>query len=124
MKILDYKIEGLTLAITNMEKMLSFYSKVFNMQFTEKEMYDSKLYASTWGGLELLFCPAHIAGNKATQNRHQFDIVINNIQKIIATAKQHGGKTMDELVEDKYCKSIGVFDPDNNSIIFKEFKKQ
>ncbi len=37
MKILDYKIEGLTLAITNMEKMLSFYSKVFNMQFTEKK---------------------------------------------------------------------------------------
>ncbi len=86
-------------------------------------MYDSKLYASTWGGLELLFCTANIANNTATQNKHQFDIVVNDIQKIIITAKQYGGKTMGELVEDKYCKSIGIFDPDNNSIVFKQIIK-
>ena len=58
----DYQIEGMTMAITNMEQMLDFYSNTFNILFTEKEMYDSKLYSGVWGAFNLLFCPAKIAG--------------------------------------------------------------
>ena len=66
------------MAITNMQKMLAFYSNVFQIEFTEKEMYGSHLYSGIWGELNLLFCPAEIAQNTAEQNRHQFDIEVSD----------------------------------------------
>lgn len=33
----DYQIEGMTIAITNMEQMLNFYSNTFKIQFTVKK---------------------------------------------------------------------------------------
>ena len=118
----DYQIEGLTMAITNMEQMLDFYSNVFKIQFEEKEMYDSKLYSGAWGGLNLLFCPAEIAGNTAVQNRHQFDIVISDLKKIVELTTKYGGKPMGEIVKDEYSWSIGIYDPDKNSILFKQLQ--
>lgn len=118
----DYKIAGLTIAITKMEEMLRFYSKTFNISFSAIEMYGSKLYSGEWGELKLLFCPAEIAQNKAVQNRHQFDIEILDIQKIIEITKKYGGTLMGEMVEDDFSKSIGIYDPDKNSIVFKQLK--
>ncbi|NAS31887.1 hypothetical protein GTQ40_12945 [Flavobacteriaceae bacterium R38] len=118
-----YSIQGMTMAITNMEKMLSFYSNVFDIQFEEKEMYNSKLYTGIWGGLNLLFCPAEIAQNTATQNRHQFDIIVSDIQKTIYLAIQHGGETIGDIFEDASSLSIGIYDPDKNSITFKQLKE-
>ncbi|MEM9078232.1 MAG: VOC family protein [Bacteroidota bacterium] len=117
-----YKIEGMTMAITNMRQMLDFYSNTFNIQFTEREMYGSRLYSGVWGGLNLLFCPAEIARNTADQNRHQFDIVVSDLHKTIEITTKYGGKTMGEMVEDEYLSSIGIYDPDENSILFKQIK--
>jgi len=122
MEKVDYKIEGMTMAITNMEPMLDFYANVFNIEFEEKEMYNSKLYSGVWGGLNLLFCPAEIAGNKAVQNRHQFDIVVSDLPKVVELTAKHGGKPMGEIVEGESAWSIGIYDPDKNSILFKQLK--
>ena len=78
-----YEIQGMTMAITNMQQMLDFYSNVFKIHFTEKKMYNSKLYSGLWGELNLLFCPAEIARNTAVQNRHQFDILVSDLQNTI-----------------------------------------
>jgi len=117
-----YNIQGITIAITNMKQMLAFYSNVFDIQFEEREMYGSKLYSGIWGGLNLLFCPAEIAQNTATQNRHQFDITVSDVQKTIELVLKYKGNTMGEISEDKTTLSIGVYDPDKNSIIFKQLK--
>ncbi len=119
----SYQIEGMTIAITNMERMLEFYSKVFDIDFSEKEMYNSKLYSGHWGGLDLLFCPAEIAGNTAIQNRHQFDIIVSDLEAIIEVATKYGGKTMGGIVENEDIRNVGIYDPDKNSILFKQLKK-
>ncbi len=119
----NYEIEGMTMAITEMDSMLKFYSNIFNIHFTEKEMYGSKLYSGTWGGLNLLFCPAEIAGNTAEQNRHQFDIVVPELPKLVQLVIQNGGTLMGEIVEDDQSLSVGVYDPDKNSILFKQLKE-
>lgn len=119
----DYQIEGLTMAITNMEQMLDFYSNTFKIQFAEKEMYDAKLYSGVWGGLNLLFCPAKIARNTADQNRHQFEIVVADLEQIIEVTSKHGGKPIGGMAEDENSRSIGIYDPDNNSMLFKQLKK-
>lgn len=118
----DYQIEGLTLAVRNMEQMLDFYATVFHIEFVEKVMYESKLYSGIWGGLNLLFCPAELAENTAMQNRHQFDIVVPDLHKLIELTTKHGGELMGEVVEDEKSLSIGIYDPDQNSILFKQVK--
>lgn len=119
---MNYQIQGLTMAITNMEAMLDFYMHVFNMTFIEKKMNENHLYSTVWSGLDLLFCPAYLAGIKATQNRHQMDIIVENINKVIDKAIEFGGKMMGEVVEDENSKSVGIYDPDGNSILFVEMK--
>ncbi|MEM9548862.1 MAG: VOC family protein [Bacteroidota bacterium] len=119
---INYHIEGMTIAITNMEEMLKFYSEVFGIEFTLQKMFESNLYSGKWGDLNVLFCPASLAGNTAEQNRHQFDIVVSDLDKTIQAAVENGGKKMGEIVEDDASRSIGIYDPDKNSILFKEVK--
>lgn len=116
----NYTIEGMTIAITNMEKMLDFYSNIFHIQFHEKEMYGAKLYEGQWGNLKLLFCPAALAGNTATQNRHQFDILVADLPALVERAKKFGGTPMGNIDKNEVFWSVGIYDPDNNSLVFKE----
>ncbi|MEM7297350.1 MAG: VOC family protein [Bacteroidota bacterium] len=119
---IDYTIEGMTLAVHQMDKMIQFYSNVFNIQFEAKEMFDNTLYSGTWGDLKVLFCPAELAGNEARQNRHQFDIITTNLEGCIDNVKMNGGSLMGEISEDDNMKSIGIYDPDHNSIVLKQPK--
>jgi len=122
MKTDDYQFEGMTMAVTNMDAMLTFYKSVFNVEFEEQEMYGTKLYQGKWGQLNLLFCPAHIAQNTAKQNRHQFDFVVDDLDELIKQVELAGGELMGEITEDEGGRSIGVYDPDRNSILFKQYK--
>ena len=120
--MIAYKIEGVTIAVTNMEAMRTFYEKLFGIDFEEKRLFGSLLYSGYWGILNLLLCPAEIAKNSATQNRHQFEIIVQDIQKAIKLAVRNGGTKMGEISEDKDCWSIGIYDPDNNSMVLKQTK--
>lgn len=93
------------------------------MKFIERKINDKLLYSTVWSGLDLLFCPADLAGIEAKQNRHQMDITVENIKKVIDIAITYGGKLMGEVVEDENSKSVGIYDPDGNSILFVEMKK-
>ncbi len=119
---MDYQITGMTMAIVNMEEMVNFYSHVFGIEFESKEMLGARLYSGVWGGFKLLFCPAELAGNTAKQNRHQFDIVVSDLEEVMALAEKHGGVLMGKVTEDTRSWSIGIYDPDRNSILFKEQK--
>jgi len=123
LRSLEYKMNGMTIAVTNMEQMLDFYSNVFKIEFTKEELYEAKLYSGIWGDLNLLFCPAEIAKNTAKQNRHQFDIVVSDLNKIIKLTMKYGGELIGRITEDEYSWNIGIYDPDRNSILFKQLKK-
>jgi predicted enzyme related to lactoylglutathione lyase len=117
---MQYKIQGMTMSITNMETMLDFYMNMFNMTFVEKKMNGNYLYSTTWSGLDLLFIPAELTKIQANQNRHQIDVIVEDIEKVIDTALKFGGRIIGKLVEDENSKSVGVYDPDGNSILFVE----
>ncbi len=119
----EYKVVGMTQAVVRMEEMLNFYSKVFDIQFSEMEMHGHKLYSGAWGDLKILFCPAELAGNKAVQNRHQFDIIVPSLELTADIVNNNGGELMGEIVEDEYFRSLGVYDPDKNTLVFKEVLK-
>lgn len=117
------KIEGITIAVVDIAEMLNFYQNVFGIKFEELNMHNSKLYIGKWDNLNLLFCPAEIAGNSAEQNRHQLDMVVSDLKKTIKTIKAFGGFLLDKIQEDENSLSLGIYDPDQNSIQFKQYKK-
>lgn len=117
-------IEGMTVAVTNMKPMLEFYTGVFEMKFEPIELYGSTLYSSRLDALKVLFCPAEVASNTAKQNRHQFDIIVQDLDNLMERALQFGGSLLGEVVEDDASKSVGIYDPDGNSILFKEMKSK
>lgn len=119
---IDYEIEGMTIAVTNMTQMLDFYTHTFGIQFEERELSGFKLYSGVWGEMKLLFCPAELAGNKATQNRHQFDVIVSNLEEIESITTAYGGLPMGDKTEREGVWTLGIYDPDKNSILFKVLK--
>ena len=114
------RIEGFTLAVMDIEKMARFYNAIFDSGLQPREMFGSKLYQGQFCGLQLLLCPAEVAANSAEQNRHQFNIVVKDLDRFLERAIETGAETIGEVVEDLGYRSIGLYDPDRNSMVVKE----
>ncbi|MEO1049938.1 MAG: VOC family protein [Bacteroidota bacterium] len=116
----NYNIEGLTIAVSDMQAMLAFYRHVFGIQFEEQEMYGMKLYSGQWECLKLLLCPAELADVKVDQNRHQFDIIVEDVDAMVKKAVSVGGSQFGGEQTTANEKVIAVKDPDDNSIVLKQ----
>lgn len=113
-------IKGLTIATVDMDKMVNFYTKVFGVEFTSIENYGIVLYQGKWGELDVLFCPTEIAGISATENRHQFDVVVEDLDHTVKVVEANGGQLLQEVTETETGRSVGIYDPDKNSIVLME----
>ena len=115
-------IEGMSMAISNVQPMLDFYSNIFKIKFEKRNGFDTTMYFAKWRGLKLLFVPTKLAGEEGSkiQNKHQFDIIVPDINLLISSAKRYGGKITGALIDDGIQKTIHVKDPDGNTFIFKQ----
>lgn len=118
-----FEVEGLTLEVFKMDEMLAFYTNVFNIHFKVQEMYGVNLYAGNFDHLKLLLCPAELAQNKAKQNRHQFDIIVFDLEAILERVLDFGGEMIGAISETNDFKSVGIYDPDQNSMVLKEWQE-
>lgn len=117
----NYSIEGMTVAVTNMDAMIKFYANVFDIQFVPFKIDEFTLFAGKWDSMNILFCPAKLAQNKAKQNRHQFDLVVDDMDEMIKQSLENGGELLSEKQEDGDMISASVYDPDHNSIVYKQY---
>ncbi|WP_394749250.1 VOC family protein [Spongiimicrobium salis] len=115
-------ITGMTIAIVQMEAMLKFYTAVFDLHFTPSQMMGHTLYHGKWGALSLQFCPAELAGNSATQNKHQLDVLVEDIHSCIQKVTENQGSCMAEISEDDKAYRVGIYDPDGNSLVLQQLK--
>lgn len=113
-------VASMTIAVTQMKAMVNFYTQVFGIEFKANENYGITLYNGKLGEINLQFCPADIAGISATENRHQLDIVVSDLNKAIEAVEANGGQLLQEVVETETAKSVGVYDPDGNSVVLVE----
>lgn len=116
----EYHLQGITLAATDMNAMLTFYKGVFNVDFEEVEVDGYTLYQGRWLDNSLLICPAEFAGNHSEQTRHQLDITVPDLDDVIEKVKNYGGEIIDEVTLSENKRSIGIYDPDKNSMILIE----
>ncbi|MEP0985498.1 VOC family protein [Ekhidna sp.] len=111
------KITRITLAVTEMEQMVKFYENVFQIHFEQVRMFDTILYRSSLGGLELLLCPASIAQNTAKQNRHQLNLEVDNLELALSKVKKFHGTKMGDSNQKHGQIEVGIKDPDGNSMV-------
>ncbi len=105
------QIERITLAVTDMEKMVSFYNNVFNTQLQPSGEY---FYRGTFVGFDFLLCPNDIAQVEAKTNRHQMRLTVHDVSEFGAWVKAAGGTVINEGTNGTR-KIIGVRDPEGNS---------
>ena len=112
------QIKGFTLAVTDMDKMKTFYSNVFNVNFEAKELGGEVLYEGKLGQLDILLCPAALAKNTAKQNRHQFDIWVTALDDILENTRAYGG----HIMAHDHPQAASIKDPDGNDITLHQRK--
>ncbi|GAB4238141.1 MAG: hypothetical protein Tsb0034_13590 [Ekhidna sp.] len=118
----NIRISGMTLAVTDMQKMVDFYENVFSLTFKAVQMYGATLFEAQAGNVKVLFCPAEIAQNTATQNRHQLAFQVRNLENLLPTIKKYHGELMGDPTEQDGVLQVGIKDPDNNSMVLKQFR--
>ncbi len=114
------KLTGITLAVTDMDRMIKFYRHLLKIEFNAVEMYGAELYESKIEGMKILFCPAAIARNTATQNRLQLELEVTDLDVLLSDILQLGGEILGEKQQEGSFIQVGIKDPDNNSIVLKQ----
>jgi len=119
-------IEGMSMAINKVQPMLDFYSHIFNIKFEKRQGFDTEMYFAKWRGLKLLFVPVVLAGEEGAvvQNKHQFDVIVQDMDQLISRVNRYGGKVTGALIDDGIQKTIHAKDPDGNTFIFKQNLKK
>ena len=119
---IQYEVTGLTLAVDSMDLMLDFYTNVFNVNFVNLNKMDAKLYQGKWGDLLLLLCPADLAEIEVKENRHQFNLNVNDLDQAVELVLANGGTVKKEGKAIPGIRAVTVFDPDGNSIVLRVFE--
>jgi len=114
------KLNQITLAVFSMESMIAFYRGVFGLDFREEEMAGYVLYRAEMSGFDLLLCPAELAGNDATQNRHQLHLSVKDLAHLMEQVPKRGGSVLQEIVDHGLYREAAIRDPDKNSIVLRE----
>jgi len=65
-------------------------------------------------------CPADIAHNTATQNRHQLEFEVENLVSLLEEVETFGGTIFDQQLENAKVVQAAIYDPDQNSIVLKQ----
>jgi len=109
-------IDKITIAIENIKDTIEFYSGTFDLELTEIDCGDFKMYTGAINGIQLLFCPKSIAGVTATENTIQLRFVVANIESTIEQGINLGGTILNNIQDDNGIRTAALRDPDGNSI--------
>ena len=117
------RIHRITMAVSDMQKMVQFYNAVFASNLTPFtpalfEEQGAVFYRGSLAGVNLLMCPNEIAGVEAVTNRQQFNFAVDDVFAVMRIALTSGGEQIDgpRIVEGVITASVR--DPDGNSIEF------
>jgi predicted enzyme related to lactoylglutathione lyase len=108
------KLMRVTLAITDMPAMVTFYNHVLDAHL--EPVTDTPFYRGAIAGIDVLFCPNAIAGVDAQQNRQQFRFLVNNLGERLERITHYGGQILQTQIEQDGSRLIGVRDPDGNTL--------
>lgn len=111
------RLDRITIAVGNQERMVNFYSQLFQTSFTAIDCGSFTLHRGRVAdGLELQFCPKEVAGIAATQNIHQLRFVVPDLGRHLAAAVDAGGELLGDVTSEGGRRLGSLRDPDGNSL--------
>jgi predicted enzyme related to lactoylglutathione lyase len=114
------KLNQITLAVFSMEAMVTFYRQIFGLIFRKEEMAGYTLFRAEVNGFDMLFCPAELAGNDASSNRHQLHLSVKDLAHLMEQVPKHGGSVLQEIVDHGLYREAAIRDPDQNSLVLRQ----
>jgi hypothetical protein len=70
---------------------VNFYRNLFGSTFEPLDVMGYELYTGRLLGMDFLFTPNAIAGVEAKQSRHQFDVVVADMESALRRVVESGG---------------------------------
>ncbi|MBS4196853.1 VOC family protein [Lederbergia citri] len=119
---ISFAISQITIAYNQENEMVDFYNHLFNADLKPLKAGDFIFYKGKIGEIGLLFCPNEMLGIKAEKNNIQFTVQVPNLEEILSKVSQYGGKQIQEINREESKSSVGISDPDGNSIELLEIK--
>lgn len=110
------RIDKVVIAVTDLDRMGTFYVEVFGAKLKDVDLGGAKLKAGTLGSLEFVLCPKEVAGVQADQNTIQLRFVVEDITRAVEAATKAGGQVIDAVRSADGAKTAAVRDPDGNSV--------
>lgn len=111
------EIGKITIAVTNTEQMVAFYKNVYKCELKEFDVNGTTLYSGQIAGVKILLCPNSLAGVKAEQNRHQFDYIVKDLDRLVSFALASGGALQGKVEVIRDQKTATIVDPDGNTTV-------
>ena len=107
------RVVRVTLAVDDPESMVAFYNQAFGCGLSGRA--GSPLFVGQFAGLEFQLCPNSVAGVVAEQNRHQFRVAVEDVERITASVISAGGSLVNRT-GDGALEVVGISDPEGNTL--------
>lgn len=111
-----FAITKLTIAYNRGEEMVRFYNNLFTADLKPIQVGGFTFYKGVIAGLILLFCPNEMLRIKAEKNNIQFTVQVDCLDEILSKVIQLGGNQIQEVSRSEYEATVGITDPDGNTI--------
>ena len=96
---MSISIDNVTLCATNMNEMVVFYSAVLDAKLEQFEPFPNFIsFRGKLGILDFQIVSNEIAQVQASQNRQQFQFIVDDVTMTIETALANGGTLIDEAL--------------------------
>ncbi|MGP1908445.1 VOC family protein [Metabacillus sp. JX24] len=117
-----FSISQITIAYNQEYEMVDFYNQLLNANLSSFKVGEFRFYKGKIGGIGLLFCPNEMLGIKSEKNNIQFTVQVSNLEEVLSKVSQCGGKQIQGINREESRSSVGILDPDGNSIELLEIK--
>ncbi|MBS1911298.1 MAG: hypothetical protein JST22_04875 [Bacteroidetes bacterium] len=112
-----FRLDRVSLATINTEGMVQFYQRVFEMRFKKLPIEGAYIYTGRIFGVDFVFIPNEVAKVRADRNRHEFNVVVPDIDVAVKRVVNTGGTLLKGPSNGDTERSATVTDPDGNSLV-------
>jgi catechol 2,3-dioxygenase-like lactoylglutathione lyase family enzyme len=109
-------ISSLAIRTCNVEAMLDFYAKAFQVEFREVSTYGIRSQFGEINGIMLKLVPIRDESDFKGFPVHQLGFVVPDVEAVIALALQYGGRQEGRLLRNGGKIQAAIRDPDGNTI--------
>lgn len=109
-------VSSIAIRVYNMDAMVSFYSKAFDVQFREVDTYGIRSQFGEVGEITLKFVPIRDSDDFTGFPVHQPGFVVSDVEAVVALALEYGGRQEGQIIRRDGQVQAAVRDPDGNTI--------